>query len=121
MNLDIDRLKDQCIRLKKRYPNRCPVVVHKDIRSKSGQKVPNITKSKYMVPYDTQYSQFLFIMRKHIPKIKSSTAIFTHINGKYIPPTSATFGNLFAVHAVKDDDGNPLFLDITYSGENTFG
>ena len=103
----------------KKYPDRCAVYVQKAI--KCNKNTPNINKNKFLVPYGTQYGQFIHILRKNMQKLKPSEAIFTYINGTYIPCTSDTFNNLFSYHAVKNTDGVKLFLYIVYAGENTFG
>jgi hypothetical protein len=117
--IEIARLEEQCRRLKTVHPDRCAVYVQKDNRYRG---CPDITKSKYLVQFDSTYGMFLLSIKQHLPKLKSSVAIFTFINGVYIPPISETFAELFQKHAVRDSkNGEPLYLFVTYCGENTFG
>ncbi len=114
---DTKRLEKQVLRIKSKHPDRCCVFVQK----KKGSLAPNLTKWKFVVPYDIEYTQFLYIIRKYMRGLKSHEAIFTCINGAYIPTSSETFTQLWDLHAVKGSDGQPLYLYIVYSVENTFG
>ena len=95
-----------------KYPDRVPIVCEKS--KNYNDTIPDLDKSKYLVPSDITVGQFMFVIRKRI-KLSSEQAIFIFVNGT-IPSTSTCIFQLY--ESCKDDDG---FLYITYSGENTFG
>ena len=76
--------------------------------------MPNLDKSKYLVPCDLTVGQFMFVIRKRM-KLPSEKAIFLFVKGS-IPSTNTIISNLY--DSSKDEDG---FLYVSYSGENTFG
>ena len=94
----------------KKYPDKIPVIVKKF----KNTDLPDIKKSKFIVPKDMIFTNFLYIIRKHI-NISSEKAIFVTINGK-VCPSNSTLGEIY--DDMKNDDG---FLYIQYSCENTFG
>lgn len=94
----------------KKYPDRIPVIVEKYTKS----QIPDIDRTKFLVPHDLTMGQFLLVIRKRI-KLQPEEAIFVFINN-ILPPVSETIGNLYQQY--KDKDG---FLYILYSGESTFG
>lgn len=99
-------------RVTQKYPERVPIVCEK---SKSyNDRIPNLDKSKYLVPADLTVGQFMYVIRKRI-KLSSEQAIFIFVNGT-IPSTNVAIYQLY--DSCKDDDG---FLYLSYSGENTFG
>jgi len=97
-------------RIKKKYPNRVPVIVEK----KFGSDIPNIDKTKYLVPGDLTISQFLYVIRKRI-NLRDEQAIFIFIDNK-IPFSQSLIKEIYTQD--KHMDG---FLYFEYSGENTFG
>ena len=97
-------------RIKKKYPNRIPVIVEKKI----GSDIPNIDKTKYLVPGDLTISQFLYVIRKRI-NLRDEQAIFIFIDNK-IPFSQSLIKEIYTQD--KHMDG---FLYFEYSGENTFG
>ena len=99
-------------RIRNKYPDRVPIICEKSIQS--SKNLPDLDKSKYLVPCDLTVGQFMFVIRKRI-KLPSEQAIFLFVNGT-IPSTSTILDSLY--DANRDEDG---FLYITYSGENTFG
>jgi len=102
--------KSEAAKIRKKYPERVPVIV---------EKVPNsdikqIDKRKYLVPNEITVAQFMWIIRKRI-EMQPEKALFLFIN-KLIPSAANTMGHMYEEY--KDEDG---FLYIRYSGENTFG
>jgi GABA(A) receptor-associated protein len=94
----------------KKYPDRIPIIVEKYEKS----DIPDIDKTKFLVPRDLTMGQFLLVIRKRI-KLQPEQAIFTFINNT-LPPVHETMENLY--NQMKDKDG---FLYVVYSGESTFG
>jgi GABA(A) receptor-associated protein len=104
---------EESMRIIAKYPDRIPIICEKS-QDKKNTDIPNIDKSKYLVPMDLTISQFLYVIRKRM-KLPAEKAIFLFVGGT-IPPSSALMAEIYSHHA--DVDG---FLYITYSGENVFG
>lgn len=94
-----------------KHPDRIPVICLRDPRSDG---LPEIDRSKFLVPGNLSVSQFSLVIRKRI-RLPPEMAMYLTINNTMPAPTtlmSTTYDN----H--KDEDG---FLYIVYAGENTFG
>ena len=101
---------DESSRIRKKYPDRVPVIVEKSEYS----DIDVIDKKKFLVPTDLTIGQFVYVVRKRI-KLEPEKAIFMFINNT-LPPTSSLMSQIYKQH--KDVDG---FLYVVYSGESTFG
>lgn len=99
-------------RILEKYPTRIPVICQ---RNTSDKLLPNIDKSKYLVPNDLTVGQFTYIIRKRI-KIQPEKALFVFVNHNILAPVSLTMKELYMNNV--NDDG---FIYMYYSGENTFG
>ena len=73
-NNSFEKRKKEASNVLEKYPDRIPIIVQKH----SSCELPEIDKSKYLVPKDMNMSQFSFIIRKRI-KLESSQAIFITI------------------------------------------
>ncbi len=107
----IDRISESN-RIRTKYPERIPIICEKT--NNSSNSVPDLDKSKYLVPCDLTVGQFMFVIRKRM-KLPSEKAIFLFVKGS-IPSTNTIITNLY--DSKKDEDG---FVYISYSGEDTFG
>ena len=107
---DFDKRLDESKRIKAKYPNKLPVIVEKNKKSKMEQ----IEKSKFLVPEELTVAQLLTIIRKRI-NLNKMEAIYI-LTGDKLPATSQTIASLYSEH--KNKDG---FLYITYCNENVFG
>ena len=105
----IDRVKEAGVLLEK-YPDRVPIIVEKA----AGSTLPQIDKTKFLVPRDLSVGQFMHVVRKRL-KLDASTAIFVFFD-KTLPPVSSLIEAVYSKH--KAEDG---FCYATYSGENVFG
>ena len=105
-----EKRKAEAERVLAKYPDRIPVIVEQS----SGNKLPTIDKTKFLVPNDLTIGQFVYVIRKRI-KLSPEKAIFLMIDSK-LPATSALLSQVYQEN--KDKDG---FLYTTYSGENVFG
>lgn len=103
--------KEESQRVKDRYPDRMPIICE---RSAMCTQVPELDKTKYLVPRDLTVAQFMYVIRKRI-KLNADRALFVFINNT-IPPSAALLSDVYERN--KDEDG---FLYVTYSGEQTFG
>jgi len=93
-----------------RYPDRIPIIVEKDKKS----KIKDIDKNKFLVPNDMTLGQFIYVVRKRI-KLDPTEALFFFVNNILCNNTQ-TLGEIYKTY--KDKDG---FLYILYTSENTFG
>lgn len=100
-------------RILEKYPDRIPVIVEKS--ENSNKDIPDIDKSKYLVPNDLTIGQFLYVIRKRI-NIPPTKALFIFTENGTIPPASSLMTAIYQSH--KGRDG---FLMLQYCGENTFG
>ena len=106
----LDQRKAEADRIRRKYPNRIPVICEKLEKS----DVTSIDKKKYLVPEELSVGQFIVVIRRRI-QLAPEKAIFIFVND-ILPPTAMLMSQLYDQY--KDEDG---FLYITYSGENTFG
>jgi GABA(A) receptor-associated protein len=100
----------EAIKVMKKYPDRVPIIC--EIYSKSA--LPDLDRTKYLVPYNITVGQFAFTVRKRL-KLQPEKAIFLII-GEMFPSTSSLIGDLYDKY--KDED---KFLKILIKEENTFG
>ena len=94
-----------------RYPDRIPVICEKAATS----KLPDIDKTKYLVPNDLSAYHFNYIIRKRI-KLPEKDSLYFFVNGKYLLKGDTLMADVFQKR--KDADG---FLYITYTDETTLG
>jgi GABA(A) receptor-associated protein len=106
-----DKRKNEADRIRKKYPDRIPVIAEKAEKS----SIPDIDKKKYLVPADLTVGQFVYVIRKRI-NLQPEKAIFIFVNNNAIPATAALMSQVYKEQ--RDKDG---FLYVTYSGESTFG
>jgi GABA(A) receptor-associated protein len=99
-------------KIREKYPDRIPIICEKSLRA--GSSLPDLDKSKYLVPHDFTIGQFMYIIRKRL-KINNSEALYLFANG-HLMSCSTTLN--VAYYKYKDPDG---FLYFKYSKENTFG
>jgi GABA(A) receptor-associated protein len=109
--ISFENRKLQSEKVLQKYKDKIPVIVEKNYKLAIN---PNINKSKYLVPHDLSFGEFLQVIRKRT-NIDSHQALFAFVNNK-IPCINDIMVNIYKNHA--DDDG---FLYIIYSLENTFG
>lgn len=108
-NLTPEKRRDECIKLREKYPDRIAVLV-----KRHNNKSTKIDKGKFLIPDDATFGVLMTIIRKRI-QLPAEKALFLFVNN-VIPPMSAHVGTLYENH--KSDDG---FLRVVYSEENTFG
>jgi GABA(A) receptor-associated protein len=106
----IDKRTIESRKIRKKYPERIPVICEKNEKS----KIQDIDKKKYLVPHDLTIGQFIYVIRKKI-KLEPEKTIFLFVNNT-LPSPNVLMSQIYKDH--KDDDG---FLYLTYSSENTFG
>jgi GABA(A) receptor-associated protein len=107
----LEERKTEANRIIMKYPERIPVICEKE---NGLYGIPDIEKSKYLVPCDLTMGQFMYVIRKRL-KLSSEQAIFLFINGS-IPSATSIICDVYEKNRNED-----RFLYISYSGENTFG
>ena len=106
----LEERKIESKKIRKKYPDRIPVIVEKNENS----DIKEIDKNKYLVPSDLSFSQFVYIIRKRI-QLHKSQALFLFVNNKLVPSNKSVTE---VYDSEKDEDG---FLYVIYNNENTFG
>lgn len=105
--------KAESRRIVEKYPDRIPVICERE--TKTNDKIPQISKNKYLVPHDLTVGQFMAVIRNRLV-LDPGVALYFITEDGSIPSQSKTFVDLYEEY--KNIDG---FLYIKYSGENTFG
>tara|TARA_B000000557_G_scaffold141980_1_gene115254 strand:- start:20 stop:373 length:354 start_codon:yes stop_codon:yes gene_type:complete len=103
---------DESIRMHQKYPDRVCVIVEK---SKNSINIPDIDRTKFLIPKDLTVGNFMYVIRKRI-HLSPEKSIYLFINNLVMPTISTTFAELYDSHKHKDG-----FLYIYYAGESTFG
>lgn len=108
-----EQRKAESSKIREKYPNRTPIIVEKF--KNANEDVPEIDKTKYLVPSDITVGQILYVIRKRIqlPAVKS---LYIFTDKGTIPPTASLISSIAKDYA--DEDG---FLYFTYNTNNTFG
>ena len=99
-------------KIMEKYPDRVAIIVEK-LNNKT--TLPDLDKSKYLVPHDITSAQFIFIIRKRL-KLNSIEAIYISTDDYKIIGGQKLISQIYQTY--KDDDG---FLYLKYTQENTFG
>lgn len=103
---------DEANNVLSKYPDRIPILVEKSSSCK--KDIPDIDKSKFLVPSDLTVGQFMYVIRKRL-KLQPDEAIFLFMKGM-TPSNTALITSLYEEYKDKDK-----WLRISYTGENTFG
>jgi GABA(A) receptor-associated protein len=123
-NTSLESRKLTFQRLSKLYPDRIPVVIEKMRGILRYDNIPNIDKTKFLLPKGTTIGNLILELKNHM-SLYSYQAIFVYVSSKdkdgkiindILPPTAAMMDDIYERY--KSDDG---FLYISYAGENTFG
>ncbi|XP_050220426.1 autophagy-related protein 8i [Mercurialis annua] len=93
-----------------KYPDRIPVIIERYSKT----DLPEMDKTKYLVPRATSIGQFIHILSSRL-HLAPGKALFVFVNNT-LPPTASLMDKVY--ESYKDDDG---FLYMFYSSEKTFG
>uniref|UniRef100_A0A671R1V3 Microtubule-associated proteins 1A/1B light chain 3C-like n=1 Tax=Sinocyclocheilus anshuiensis TaxID=1608454 RepID=A0A671R1V3_9TELE len=94
--------KDEVCTIRSKFPNKLPVIVERYLREK---KLPLLDKTKFLVPHELTFGQFL--------TLEASQALYLLISGKNMSCLSASMGEVYS--QFRDPDG---FLYITYASQD---
>jgi len=111
-NHDFYKRLNESDRIMRKYPSKLPVIVEKH---ESYADIPDIDRSKYLVPNDITMAEFMYVIRKRI-HITPDKSIYLFVDNLGMVPTSYTAIQVY--EQAQDKDG---FLYIKYCGESTFG
>ena len=94
-----------------KYPNRVPVILV------SSSNIPQLKRSRYLVPNDITTGQFLFLLRQRL-NLSHETAMFMYVGKTNVmPPSSMLMGACY----LENKDQHDGFMYGTLTGENCFG
>ena len=99
-------------RIMSKYKTKKPVIVEK---KKYQRDIPDIDRTKYLVPDELTMAEFMYVIRKRI-QLSPDKSIYLFVGDGNLVPSSLTIGQVYSES--KDVDG---FLYIKYCGESTFG
>ena len=74
-----EKRKAEADKIRERYSDRIPVICEKSETS----KLPDIDKTKYLVPNDLSAYHFNYIIRKRI-KLPETGSLYFFVNGRYL-------------------------------------
>jgi len=111
-NNNFEKRFQEAHRIMNKYKEKIPIIVEK---SNNYSDLPDIDRSKYLVPCDLTMAEFMYVIRKRI-HITPDKSIFMFVDNLGMVPTSKTIRQVY--EEAKDKDG---FLYVKYCGESTFG
>lgn len=101
----------EALEMLKKDSSRIPVIIEKDYHS----NIPNLKKTKFLIPRSATVAQMIIILRKNIIKLDPSQSLIMFV-GNEIPHPTKMFGELYDNH--KDPDE---FLYCKLSVNQSFG
>ncbi|GJQ79839.1 hypothetical protein Trydic_g23301 [Trypoxylus dichotomus] len=104
--------KEEVLAIRNRFPTKIPIIVQ---RFSKETNLPQLDKTKFLVPQELTMSQFVTIIRNRT-RIKSTQALYLLVNNRSLVSLSLTFAEVYSEHAGVDG-----FLYITYASQETFG
>ncbi|XP_060532784.1 microtubule-associated proteins 1A/1B light chain 3C-like isoform X2 [Cylas formicarius] len=105
--------KEEVMAIKTRFPNKVPVIVQ---RFHKERYLPQLEKTKFLVPQDITMSQFQTIIRNRIRISNPNQAMYLLINERSMLSMSLTVGEAYS-----EFSGPSGFLHITYASQEVFG
>ena len=121
-NHTIEERKSETLKIKNKYSDKIPVIVTKEPSS----QLNNITKEKYLVPFDMTIGQFMSVIREKT-SIGQEQAIniflIDYNNNNILASTSASFESLYIQYVEKEINNKNYdgYIYLIYTGENVFG
>lgn len=106
-----DERKNECDKLAISHPERVCVIVEPAHNEKS---LLPLSKNKFLIQKDLSFSNFKYIILKHL-KLNKSRAVYFYV-GDTIINSTFIMGTIYDNY--KENDG---MLYINYMSENTFG
>lgn len=104
--------KEEVAVIRAKFPNKVPVIVD---RFRKEMSLPQMDKTKFLVPQEITMSQFVTIIRNRM-QLGSTQAFYLLVNNRSMLSLSKTMAEVYSEH--QDDDG---FLHVTYASQEVFG
>ncbi|XP_066999785.1 microtubule-associated proteins 1A/1B light chain 3C [Anabrus simplex] len=104
--------KEEVLAIRSKFPNKVPVIVERFYKE---QYLPQLDKTKFLVPQEITMSQFVTIIRKRM-QLGSTQAFYLLVKNRSMLSLSKTLAEVY--NEFKDDDG---FLYVTYASQEVFG
>ncbi|PSN34210.1 Microtubule-associated proteins 1A/1B light chain 3C [Blattella germanica] len=104
--------KEEVAVIRSKFPNKVPVIVDRFYKELS---LPQLDKTKFLVPQEITMSQFVTIIRNRM-QLGSTQAFYLLVNNRSMVSLSKTLAEVYSEH--QDDDG---FLHVTYASQEVFG
>ncbi|KAB0791205.1 hypothetical protein PPYR_03005 [Photinus pyralis] len=108
----IEIRKEEVMAIRNRFPTKIPIIVQRFTKE---NYLPQLDKSKFLVPQEITMSQFLTIIRNRM-HVGSSQALYLLVNNKSLVSLSLTLAEVYTEYACTDG-----FLYITYASQEVFG
>jgi GABA(A) receptor-associated protein len=121
-NHTIEERKSETLKIKNKYSDKIPVIVTKDPSS----QLNNITKEKYLVPFDMTIGQFMSVIREKTSICQEQAInifLIDYNNNNILASTSASFESLYIQYVEKEINNKNYdgYIYLIYTGENVFG
>ncbi|XP_054716699.1 microtubule-associated proteins 1A/1B light chain 3A-like [Uloborus diversus] len=104
--------RQEALDIKEKFPRKLPVIVEKADGEKN---LPDLDRSKFLVPDDMTMSQFVGIVRSRL-RLKQNQAFYLMVKNRCLTTLSRNMAEVYWEH--KDLDG---FLYTTYTAQEMYG
>lgn len=111
-NPDINKRKEECSKVRQKYPDRLPIIIEKDPNS----QIKDIDRTKFLVPSDLEAHHLLYIVRKRLELNKEET-IYMLVNGKTSISGDTPLKKIYEDFQDKEDG----YLYIVYASQLAWG
>ncbi|XP_062892209.1 microtubule-associated proteins 1A/1B light chain 3C-like [Mobula hypostoma] len=108
----VDVRKAEADSIRSKFPNKLPVIVERYAKERS---LPQLDRSKYLVPLELSMCQFTIIIRNRMA-LSSKQAFYLMVHNQSVASTSLTMAEIY--EEFKEEDG---FLYVTYASQEMFG
>ena len=115
-NPDVEKRRQECENILAKNEDKVPVICEKFFWRE--QNVPDIDKTKFLVPYSLTVTQFTAMIKKRmvIPENKPKMTFFFLVNGLYHIEGEQTMGDIYKKYKDPEDH----FLYITYRNQEGY-
>ena len=111
-NSDVKKRKEECQKVREKYPDRIPIIIEKDPNS----QIKEMDRTKFLVPNDLTAQHLIFIIRKRLELSKEET-IFMLVDGKTTIAGETALQDIYDKYQDKEDG----YLYIVYTSQLAWG
>ncbi|CAH0549556.1 unnamed protein product [Brassicogethes aeneus] len=104
--------KEEVLAIRNRFPTKIPVIVQRFYKE---THLPQLDKSKFLVPQEITMSQFQTIIRNKM-RMNQNQSLYLLVNNRTMMSLSTSMSEVYSEHA-----GTDGFLYITYASQEVFG